>query len=121
MREKMSKTDRAKQFLPFNSLRGFYLLIDEANKSISKEERKILTKDEIERISYKIQQLKPGMMVDVKYYDHKNGGYRTIKGMVAEIDFVYKILTIVDNKIAIKDIFDINGEEITEFDDFLND
>ena len=61
------------------------------------------------------------MMVDVKYYDHKNGGYRTIKGMVAEIDFVYKILTIVDNKIAIKDIFDINGEEITEFDDFLND
>ena len=31
----MSKTDRAKQFLPFNSLRGYYDLIREKEKEVA--------------------------------------------------------------------------------------
>ena len=55
MAEKMRRVDRAKQFLPFNSLRGFYDLVRIKEKIITP--RRELTSDELEKLSFRYNQL----------------------------------------------------------------
>ena len=45
---KMTRIERAKQFLPFNALRGYYTLIKEKEKII--QDKKTLSEDELERL-----------------------------------------------------------------------
>ena len=101
--EKMSKADRAKQFLPFNSLRGYYDLIREKVKI--KVERRILSDDDLEQISNKLIELKKNMMIKVTYYD--SDSYRTISGLVSKIDLNLKYLVIVKTRISFNDITEI--------------
>lgn len=101
--EKMSKADRAKQFLPFNSLRGYYDLIREKEKI--KVERRILSDDDLEQISNKLIELKKNMMIKVTYYD--SDSYRTISGLVSKIDLNLKYLVIVKTRISFNDITEI--------------
>lgn len=101
--EKMSKENRAKQFMPFNALRGYYDLIKE--KQRIKTDKKELSQDKADMLSYKMNNLQKGMMVKIVYYniDH----YDTIEGLVSKIDSTYKTITIVKTKINIDDIYDI--------------
>ena len=101
--EKMSKADRAKQFLPFNSLRGYYDLIREKEKI--KVERRILSDDDLEAISNKLHEINKNMMIKVTYYDFDS--YRTINGIVSKIDLELKYLVIVKTKISFNDITEI--------------
>ncbi|MCR5462504.1 MAG: YolD-like family protein [bacterium] len=101
--EKMSKTDRAKQFLPFNSLRGYYDLIREKEKI--KVERRILSDDDLEQISNKLHEVCKNMMIKITYYD--SDSYRTISGLVSKIDLELKYLVVVKTKISFNDITEI--------------
>ena len=105
MREKMDHVQRAKQFLPFNSLKGFYDLVLEAEKI--KMPRRKITQDEAELINEKIVKLKIGMMVIITYYE--TDGYVKIQGVISFIDTVYKTIKIVDNVLQIKDIIDVEA------------
>lgn len=98
-----SKDFRAKQFLPFNALRGLSTMIKE--KEIVKEDRKILEEDELQILQEKFLNVEKGKMVKVKYY--KNIGYTILEGMVANIDIIYRTITIVKTKISLDDIIDI--------------
>lgn len=104
--------DRARQFLPFNSLRGYYDLVKK--QEIKKTPRKILAEEEATIISNKLNMLKRGMLVKIKYY--KEYGYTTIEGMIAYIDPIYHKITIVSQIIDFNDIIDIESEEINKFD-----
>ena len=70
MAEKMRRVDRAKQFLPFNSLRGFYDLVRIKEKIITP--RRELTTDELEKLSFRYNQLEKGEMVKLTYYEIEN-------------------------------------------------
>jgi len=113
----MSNIDRAKQFLPFNSLRGFYDLVNNAEKRI--ESRRRLTVDEVERLSFKINQIRKGELIEVTYY--LVDGYIKLTGMVTFIDDVYKTIKIVDEIVPIKDIIDVVGENIKNIEDIYNE
>ena len=99
----MTNVERAKQFLPFNALRGYYTLIKEKEKV--KENRKILSTDEYERLEREFNKVKIGCIIRIKYYleDH----YEEIEGMVSKIDLVFKKIQIVKKEIMIKDIIDL--------------
>ena len=101
--EKMTKTDRAKQFLPFNSLRGYYDLIHEKEKIVTPKRE--LSEYDLEILSNKIQDIKKNMMVKITYYDVDS--YKTVEGLVSKIDLNYKFITIVKTKISFNDISDI--------------
>ena len=101
--EKMSRSDRAKQFLPFNSLRGYYDMIHEKEKIITPKRE--LSDYDLETLSNKINQLEKNMMVKIIYYDIDS--YKTIKGILTRIDINNKYLMIVKTKICFSDISDI--------------
>jgi hypothetical protein len=98
-----NKLERAKQFMPFAALRGYYDLILQCEKI--KEPRKVLLDDEEKIISSNLNKIKKGMLISVKYYNID--AYETITGMVSNIDKTYRNLYIIKTKIPFDDILSI--------------
>lgn len=111
MAEKMSNIDRAKQFLPFNSLRGFYELVKNKEKIV--EKKRDLSSDELEILSFKFDQLVVGKIVLIKYYEID--GYISFQGIITKIDLNNKIITLVDTKIKLVDIVEIEAEWLKDY------
>lgn len=97
------KTDRAKQFMPFAALRGYYDLIRQCERI--KEDKKELSDSEAEILSSKIAQIQKGLIVKVKYYN--TDAYDEITGMVSDIDKTSKTLKIIKTKINFDDILNV--------------
>ena len=106
----MADVSRAKQFMPFAALRGYYTMIREKTRII--EPRKELVADEADRISDKLNQIKKNMMVRIRHYVVDS--YVTTEGIVTRIDPEFRYLTIVKTKIPFDDIIDISGDGIVE-------
>ena len=100
------KTDRARQFMPFASLKGYYDMVREKEKIIS--EKRELSEYKAEILSNKLLRIKKGSLVKVVYY-HMDG-YVKAEGMVSNIDFDFRILTLIKTKIPFDDIYDISVE-----------
>ncbi|MDD4624347.1 MAG: YolD-like family protein [Bacilli bacterium] len=95
--------NRAKQFAPFDSLRGFRALLEEKEKI--KDLKKNLSEDEYEELSNKIKEIKKGNNIELIYYSNKE--YIKINGLVSNIDFIYKFLVIGNIKINFNNIYKI--------------
>ena len=102
-RIKASRQDRARQFMPFASLRGYYDIIREQAKN--KEPKRDLAEDELTLINEKLNQIKKGMMLTVIYYNVDS--YEKITGIVSNFDKVFQTLTIVKTKIPFDNILEI--------------
>jgi len=102
-RTKMSMADRAKIFLPFNGLRGYYDLILKVDKIV--EPKRELSEDELDNLSNTFNKLKKRMIVKINYY--LDDGYVDIEGMISKINVNKRIITIVKTNINFDDIFDI--------------
>lgn len=98
-----SKEERARQFLPFNALTGYYRMILERQRV--SEPKKELSEDETEALSEKLNNLRRHDLVSVTYYD--KDAYITKTGLITDIDFTFQTLTVVKTKIAFQDIFDV--------------
>lgn len=105
-RVKMDRADRAKQFMPFDALRGLKEALREKEKMIvSKIE---LSDDRKEILDYKLHQVKKLDMLTVVYFDDQQ--YLKITGIVSRIDASARILQIVNTKIEFDTIYDIDGD-----------
>lgn len=102
----IKKADRARQFMPFAALTGYYEVIKQREKII--EPRKELSEDEAEILSSKLGEIQKGMLITLTYY--KEDCYETLTGLVSNIDSIYRTITIVKTKIAIDDVYDIRTE-----------
>lgn len=100
--------DRAKQFMPFAALKGYYDIIEKQEcVKVSKREP---SDDDAVKISCMLGQTERGMMIKVVHYS--DGFYKTTEGVVSEIDFTFRFLVIVKTKILFDDIYDICGEQL---------
>lgn len=97
-------SDRARQFMPFSPLKGYYDLIEKCE--MIKESKIELTDDMLEILSQKLNKIEKGIMVKVKYYDVDS--YLEMEGMVSNIDRVYNNLTVIKTVIKFEDIYDIS-------------
>ena len=97
----MNRVSRAKQFLPFDALKGLEQALRE--KEIEYEDKKELSEDTLQELNNKFNQVENGKYVELKYY--KNGRYSKIKGIVTNIDYIKKKIQI--NKIENISIYDI--------------
>ena len=102
----IKKADRARQFMPFAALTGYYEVIKQRENII--EPRKELSEDEAEFLSDKLSKIQKGMLITITYYNEDC--YETLTGLVSNIDPVYRTITIVKTKIAIDDVCDIRIE-----------
>lgn len=106
-RKKMPLEQRAKVFLPFAALKGYNELVKE--KEIVKEDKKILSEDELEYLSFQINKIQKGQIIKIKYYN--DGGYVILEGMVSKIDEIYRKIYIVKQEINLDDISNIYLDE----------
>jgi len=95
--------DRARQFLPFDALKGFRESLEKME--ILSENKKILSYDSEEELNNKFLTLDVGNRVLVKYYYQFD--YIETYGIIKKIDTIYKKLYLNSCYIFFDDIIDI--------------
>lgn len=100
----VNRIARAKQFLPFDALKGLQEALRE--KEIEYEEKKELSEETLADLDNILNRIEIGNIVKIKYY--KNRRYCEIEGTVTKIDFIKKKIQINEKiNVNIADIIDI--------------
>jgi len=100
----MKRSERARQFLPFDSLKGLQQALrvkEYENERILKGD---LSEDTIQKISTSLLQIEKNTLVSVKYY--RDGYYYTEEGL-SKINYEKRILVVGSNKISFEMIADL--------------
>lgn len=97
---KMDRANRAKQFMPFDALKGF-------REALKEKERIIIPKQELSEeqrmeLDYKLQKLHRMDIVTAEYF--QDGEYVQTTGVVTQIDETNRILRLVNTSIPFDDI-----------------
>lgn len=100
---RMNRQDRAKQFAPFDALRGLREALAAKEREHEKQERGDVSEDVAAEIETELVRLKRGDCVRALVYD--NGYYITVEGRVTNYDLIFKFITIEDGKIPFRDLF----------------
>ena len=79
----INRIARAKQFLPFDALKGLQEALKE--KEIEYEERKELSEDSLYELDKIFNKIEIGNTIIIKFY--KNRVYKEINGTVTNIDY----------------------------------
>jgi len=101
----MTREQRAKQFAPFDALKGLHEAMREKEEKHLREEKKTLSEDLMNENSYVLLNLKVGDAVSVKYY--LNGHYVKEDGIVSKIRHDLSYLEIKNITISYGDIYSI--------------
>ena len=101
--EKMSRSERAKQFMPFSPLRGYDDELKGKEKVVSP--KKELTEEESIILSETVKGLKKGDVVRIVYYDAD--GYVEKTGAVYAVDTVLGSISVIKDRIAFSEIYSI--------------
>ena len=109
MKHRMSRLQRAKQFMPFAALKGFEALLSAVARP--KESRVELSEDQIEEVNKVLQIVRSGDWVSIVYYDkHK---YTELIGPVEVINKRLQLLAVQGVEISFRDIKAINLYDMT--------
>ena len=109
MKHRMSRLQRAKQFMPFAALKGFEALL--AAVARPKESRVELSEDQIEEGNKVLPIVRSGDWVRIVYYDkHK---YTELIGPVEVINKRLQLLAVQGVEISFRDIKAINLYDMT--------
>lgn len=107
IRGKMDRADRAKQFMPFDALKGFREALKEREKvTVSRIELSEEYKEELDR---RMQRIRRNDIITVIYFYENE--YIKVTGMVSRFDVNSRILKIVNTRIPFDDIYDIRFRE----------
>ncbi len=105
---KMDRENRAKQFMPFDALKGFREALEEKERIVVPKRE--LSEEQKEELDFKLRQIKKMDMITVEYF--QDGEYVQITGVVSRIDETSKSMKIVNTKIPFEDIVDLRGETL---------
>lgn len=105
---KMSREERAKQFMPFAALKGYEEALRAKEKIVVP--RSELSEEQMEALDYRLHQIKKNDIITVIYYRKEE--YVKLTGMVSGLDTDARILRIVNTKIPLDDIYSISGDGI---------
>ena len=102
-RPKMTREDRAKQFMPFAALKGY-------PEALAKKEKIVVPKAEVseeyaQMLDQKLRRVSRNDIITVVYFS--DGEYLKKTGMVSRIDETARGLKVVNTKILFDDIYDI--------------
>lgn len=101
--EKMDRENRAKQFMPFDALKGLReALIEKERILVSKKE---LSEEEKEELDRRLKQIQKGDMVTVEYFQYSE--YSKVTGLVRRIHETSRVFEIDNATISFDDISDL--------------
>ena len=95
IRPQMDRSNRAKQFMPFDALKGLREALQEKERILVPKRE--LSEEQKEELDYKLRQIQKMDMVTVEYF--QNGEYVQVTGIVTRIDETSRILKVVNTKI----------------------
>lgn len=104
-RVKMPRGDRAKQFMPFDALKGLSQALRLKEYQHERVEKGDLDEEKIEKITKILSNLTKNDKIRLNYYD--DGHYKEVEGR-CKILFEERTLEIDNKKIDFDDIFDID-------------
>lgn len=115
-RAKMSREERAKQFMPFAALKGYPEALRLKEKiTVPKRE---LSEEYGEELDRKLHEVSRGDMVTVTYFFR--GEYLKISGLVSRIDPTARVLKVVNTKIPMADIYEISCDKALTYNKYYN-
>lgn len=97
---KMDRENRAKQFMPFDALKGFREALEEKERVVVPKRE--LSEEQKEELDFKLRQIRKMDMITVEYFH--DGEYVQVTGVVSRIDETSRVLKIVNTKIEFEDI-----------------
>lgn len=106
----MDRENRAKQFMPFDALKGLRAALAEKERMIV--EKRELSEEQKEELDRKLKRIEKQDIITVEYFE--NGEYVRVTGMVSGLDLSGRILKIVNQKISFDTISDLQGEKLEE-------
>ena len=109
-RIKMDRRNRAKQFMPFDALKGFREAVSEKERIIVP--KRDLSEEQKEEINWRLRQIQEKDIITVEYFHNRE--YVQVTGMVTRIDDVTRTLDIVNTRIAFADISDLKYDMFQE-------
>jgi hypothetical protein len=101
----VNRKERAKQFAPFDALKGLKEALAEKEYENEKLQRRELSEEEFEEIQSAILKLQKGDIIEVTCFE--NGYYITVKGALVKKDLIFRYLIVGDGRIAFEDIYRI--------------
>ncbi len=101
----MTRAERAKQFAPFDAMKGLQEALRDREERHSRTERHEISDEQIEKNCAVIVKLEKGSAVCVEHYSN----FHDIesKGIISEISTAFKYLKLNDQKIFFDDIYSI--------------
>lgn len=105
----MNRQDRAKQFMPFDALKGLQEELRKREERRSRIDKKILSDEMAEKLSVDLLKLRKNARVRLVFY--RNGHYLDMEGDVVEVNFTYHYIKIGNEKIFFDDIYEILAVE----------
>lgn len=96
-------SERAKQFLSFAALRGYYDMVREGSKVI--EPKRSLSDEELQALNEAAAKLKKGVLISIVFYE--DYGYTTLEGRVDEFCPDFRRLKIGKKRIDFSEVLAI--------------
>ena len=106
----MNRAERAKQFVPFDALKGLQEELRIREERRTRIEKKALSEEQIERISSRLLKLRNGSKIAITFYSR--GHYLSIEGYVSEVSSIYAYIKIGNEKVFFDDIYKIRIIEV---------
>lgn len=101
----MPQSERAKQFMPFDALKGLQNALRMKEYQHERVEKVDIDQETIDKMTKILINLKSGEIVTVKYYE--DGHYKNIIGK-CKILYEEKTIVIDNKRINLDDVFDID-------------
>jgi hypothetical protein len=106
----MDRRSRAKQFMPFDALKGFREAVAEKERIIAP--KRDLSEEKKEELDWKLRRIQKENIITVEYFQDRE--YVQVTGMVTRIDGASKTLEIANTRIAFVDISDLKCDMFQE-------
>ena len=104
----MNRQDRAKQFAPFDALKGLREALAKKEYDLGKVERGDHSEELDSEISEKLSKVQRGDRISLTCYE--DGYYVKVIGAVKEINTIFKYIVIGNGKVYFDDIYGIDRD-----------
>ena len=101
----MTRQDRAKQFMPFDAMKGLQEALRAREEKHSRVMRRERSEETLNELTLEVSKLERGDKVEVLYYHAFHEQHRT--GVIERIDTIYHYILLDGVKISFDDIYDL--------------
>ncbi|MBQ4073200.1 MAG: hypothetical protein IJD50_05745 [Clostridia bacterium] len=103
----VNREDRAKQFMPFDALKGLQEELRKREERRLRQNKRELCDEEIESLTKALNSLKRGMRVQITYYNFITERYVTTIDVFTKLYRETRFIKTENNNISFDDLLDI--------------